>query len=246
VSFSCAEVSVAPLPETGRETGIDVGLKVFLITAAGEAVANPRHSRQAGRALMKAQQRVSRRRKTSNRRKKAVNLLAKKHQQVRRQRTYVHHKAALALVCQYDTIYYEAIQPAHLSPCPAPVPDRNGEYLHNGAARKAGLNTSIQHAGWGHFLNILACKAAGAGKRMEALPPAYTSQDCSGCGERIRKSLSMRTHVCTNGGLILDRDENTARNIHWRGQRLWGLAGLPAVAAVAAVAEGMSREPAAL
>ena len=32
---------------TGRATGIDVGLKVFLITAEGAAVENPRHSHRA-------------------------------------------------------------------------------------------------------------------------------------------------------------------------------------------------------
>jgi putative transposase len=88
--------------------------------------------------------------------------------------------------------------------------------------------TSIQDAEWRQFLSILACKAACAGKRVEAVPPAYTSQDCSGCGERIDKSLSVRTHVCTNCGLILDRDENAVRNIQWRGQRLRGV---PALAA---------------
>ncbi len=38
VCFSCAEVPTQPLPLTGCETGIDVGLKVFLITADGEVV----------------------------------------------------------------------------------------------------------------------------------------------------------------------------------------------------------------
>ena len=78
-------------------------------------------------------------------------------------------------------------------------------------------------AGWRHFLTILAFKAACAGKRVEAVPPAYTTQDCSGCGERVEKSLSVRTHICTHCGLILDRDENAAKNILWRGQRLRGL-----------------------
>jgi putative transposase len=63
VCFACAEVPVQPLPETGRETGIDVGLKVFLITAGGDVVKNPRHYRTAERALKKAQKRVSRRKK---------------------------------------------------------------------------------------------------------------------------------------------------------------------------------------
>jgi putative transposase len=132
------------------------------------------------------------------------------------------------LVRRYDTIYHEAIRPANLSRRPAPLPDGNGGYLHNGAARKAGLNMSIRDAGWGHFLSILAFKAACAGKRVEAVNPAFTSQDCSGCGERVPKHLRVRTHVCPSCGLVLDRDENAARNIQWAGQALRGLAGSPA------------------
>jgi putative transposase len=66
VSISCADAPLQPLPETGRETGIDVGLNVFLITADGDAVANPRHSRQAERYLVKCQRRVSKRVKGSH------------------------------------------------------------------------------------------------------------------------------------------------------------------------------------
>jgi putative transposase len=235
VCFSCADVPTEPWPLTGRETGIDVGLKVFLITAEGEPTENPRYYRKAERALKKAQKRVSRRKKGSTRRAKAVHQCAKKHQHVRRQRQDFHHKSALALVHAYDTIYVEAIQPANLSRRPAPKQDKNGSYAHNGASQKAGLNKGIQDAGWSRFLSILAYKAACAGKRVEAVPPAYTTQDCSNlrpdgtiCGERVRKSLSVRTHVCPRCGYIADRDENAARNILWLGQRLRGVAGLPA------------------
>ncbi len=215
--------------------GIDVGLKAFRTTADGQIVENPRYYRTAERALKKAQKRVARRTKGSNRRKKAVKLCAKQHQHVRRQRADFHHKTALVLVRQYDTISHEAIQPANLTRRPAPVRDGNGGYLPNGATRKAGMNKSIHDAGWGRFLSILACKAAWAGKRVEAVTPAYTTQDCSGCGTRIQKSLSVRTHVCPSCGLVLDRDENAARNILWRGQRLRG---------VPAVAGATNREPA--
>jgi putative transposase len=237
VCFSCAEVPTEPLPLTGCETGIDVGLKVFLIMAEGDSGANPRHYRKAERARKKAQQRVSGRKQGSNRRRKAVKVLTRKHQHVRRQRSDFQHKTALALVRQYDVISGEAIQPANLSRCPAPIPDGNGAYLHNGARQKAGLNKSIQDAGWRHFLTILAYKAAWAGKRVEAVSPAYTSQEYSGCGEIVEKSLSVRTHVCMNCGLILDRDANAAKNIQRLGQRLRGLP---------ALAGGMNREPAGL
>src|SRR6516225_3205009 len=51
VCISCVEVPVEPLPHTGEETGIDVGLKVFLITADGGVVENPRHYRKAEQQL---------------------------------------------------------------------------------------------------------------------------------------------------------------------------------------------------
>ncbi len=123
VSLSCAEVPVEPLPLTGKETGIDVGLQAFLITADGDRVENPRYYRKAERALQKAQQRVSRRKKGSKRRAKAAHQCGKQHQHVRRQRQDFHHKTALALVRQHDVIHVEAIQPANLSRRPAPKSD---------------------------------------------------------------------------------------------------------------------------
>jgi putative transposase len=59
--ISCAQVPTEPLPLTGRETGIDVGLKVFLVTADGKYVENPRHQRKAEKGLKKAQRCVPRR-----------------------------------------------------------------------------------------------------------------------------------------------------------------------------------------
>jgi putative transposase len=214
VMFSCADVPAQPLLPTGHETGIDVGLKVFLITAEGDAVENPRHYRRGEKKLAKAQRRVSRRKKGSHRRRKAVGHLQRAHQTVQRQRQDFHHKTALHLLREHDTIYLEDLRVANM-------------------VRNPHLAKSISDAGWAAFRTILEAKAACAGRRVVAVPPAYTTQDCSGCGTRIPKSLSVRTHVCTSCGLVLDRDENAARNIQWAGQALRGLAGIPA---------GMNRE----
>jgi putative transposase len=241
-------VPTEPLPLTGKETGIDVGLQVFLIPAEGDVMENPRPYRKAARALQKAQQRVSRRKKGRNRRKKAVKLLARKHQQVRRQRCDLHHKTARALVRHFavisDVISLEDLPVRNLSRRPAPIADGNGGYLQNGAARKSGRNKSIQDAGWYAFRRILAGKAAYAGKRVEALPPAFTTQDCSNSrpdgtigGERVYTSLSVRTQVCPSCGLVLDRDENAARTIQWAGQALRGVG-----AVVPAMAGALNRE----
>jgi len=45
VCCSCAGVPTQPLPLSGHETGIDVGLKVFLITAEGEPTSPPKGNR---------------------------------------------------------------------------------------------------------------------------------------------------------------------------------------------------------
>jgi putative transposase len=200
VAFSCAEEPAEPLPLTGRETGIDVGLKVFLITADGELIANPRHYRTAEKALAKAQRKVSRRKKGSNRRRKAVAQCAKKQQHVRRQRNDFHHKTALLLLRHYDVMYREDLQVRSM-------------------LRNRHLAKSLSDAGWVAFRSILTFKAACAGKRVVAVPAHYTTQDCSGCGQRVKKSLSVRTHVCLSCGLVLDRDENAALNILRAGPR---------------------------
>lgn len=54
------------------------------------------------------------------------------------------------------------------------------------------------------------------GKTVVAVVPQYTSQDCSTCGNTVKKSLSVRTHIC-GCGTILDRDHNAALNILAKG-----------------------------
>ena len=202
--FCCAEVPVQPLPLTGQETGIDLGLESFATLADGTQVENPRHYRRAERELQKAQRRVCRRKKGSKRRRKAVQQLARKHQKVKRQRQDFHHKAALLLVQHYDVIYHEDLQTANM-------------------VKNHHLAKSISDAGWSAFLNILSNKAACAGRSVVAVPPAYTSQACSGCGAMVAKGLSVRWHECPECGTILHRDHNAAKNIQWLGQSLRGV-----------------------
>ena len=164
---------------------------------------SPGWYRKAERALKTAQRRVSRRKKGSHRRRKAVTLLAKAHQKVRRQRQDFHHKTALALVRGNDVIYHEDLQTANL-------------------VRNHHLAKSIQDAGWAAFLSILSFKAACAGRSVVAVPPAYTSQTCSGCGVLVQKGLSVRWHSCPECGTSLHRDHNAAKNIERAGQARQG------------------------
>jgi putative transposase len=203
VAISCADVPIHPLPPTGRETGIDLGLEAFATLADGTRILSPGCYRQAEAYLAKCQRRVARRHKGSARRRKAVALLAKAHQMVRRQRADFHHKTALALVRQHETIYHEDLRVANL-------------------LRNHHLAKSITDAAWAAFLTILTFKAASAGKRVQAVDPAFTSQTCSGCGVVVAKGLSVRWHACPECGTSLHRDHNAAKNIEGRGQRLRG------------------------
>jgi putative transposase len=203
VCISCADVPMQPLPPTRQETGIDLGLESFATLADGTMIHNPRCYRKAERHLKTAQRRVSRRKKGSRRRRKAVTLLAKAHLTVKRQRQDFHHKVALHLVRSNDTIYHEDLQTANM-------------------LKNHHLAKSIADAGWGQFLSILAAKAAYAGRRVQAVPPAYTSQTCSGCGVVVVKGLSVRWHSCPDCGTSLHRDHNAAKNIERAGQALRG------------------------
>jgi putative transposase len=56
-----------------------------------------------------------------------------------------------------------------------------------------------------------------------AVSPNYTSQDCSNCGHRVKKSLSTRTHSCPSCGIEICRDTNAALNILHKGLNILGV-----------------------
>jgi putative transposase len=203
VCLSCADVPVQPLPATGLETGMDLGIEAFATLSDAPRIFSSGWYRKAARALNTARRRVSRRKKGSHRRRTAVTLLAKAHQTVRRQRQDFPHKTALALVRANDTVSHEDVQTATM-------------------VRNHQLAKSISDAGWSAFLSILAAKAADAGRRVVAVSPASTSQSSSGCGVVVHKGLSVRWHRRPACGTSPHRDHNAARNRERFGQNLRG------------------------
>ena len=63
------------------------------------------------------------------------------------------------------------------------------------------------------LIQKLRYKAERAGALLVDVDARNTSQQCSGCGVLVPKELSIRTHDCPHCGLVMDRDENAARNI---------------------------------
>ncbi len=163
-------------------------------TPKGEPLRILRFYRKAEKKLKRLHRRLCKKQKTSQNRKKARKALAKGYLKVQRQREDFARKQANALVTSHDLIAFEDLKIANM-------------------VRNHHLAKSINDAAWSQFLTWVQAYAV-----MHAIPvvkvaPHYTSQDCSECGTSIQKSLSVRTHICTNCGVVLDRDHNAARNI---------------------------------
>ena len=204
------QATVGPREPTGRgEVGIDLGIEAFLTTSDGARVENPRPGLAAQKRTTSASQRVARRRKGSVRRRKALRLLARHRQREARGRRDFHHKAALALVIDHRFIAVEDLQVLNMSRSAKGTLEQPGSNV----VQKAGLNRSILDAGWASFLITLERKAEWAGVEVIRADPRGTSQQCSGCGIYVPKSLERRTHACPACKLEIHRDHNAARNI---------------------------------
>jgi putative transposase len=79
---------------------------------------------------------------------------------------------------------------------------------------------------WGlyDFVQMLVYKCALAGKTLIQLDERDTNKTCSGCGQMQDMPLWKRVYRCGTCGLVLDRDENSARNILRRFLARLGLA----------------------
>ncbi|WP_286393811.1 RNA-guided endonuclease InsQ/TnpB family protein [Pseudanabaena mucicola] len=179
---------------TQTTIGLDVGLNHFYTDSKGEVVENPRYLRKSERQLKKLQRKVSKRKEGSANRRKAIKRLAKKHLQVSRQRKDFAVKTARCVVRSNDLIAYEDLQ------------IRNMVKNHK-------LAKSISDASWSMFCQWVEYFGKVFGKVTVAVPPQYTSQNCSNCGKQVVKTLSQRTHHCGLCGTVLDRDHNAALNI---------------------------------
>lgn len=193
--IACEDVPARPLPQTGHELAIDLGIRVFLARSDGEQVENPRTYERSMDELANAQRALQRTVKGSNRRRKARARLAETHRRVARRRRDFQHKQALALVRDADVIHVEDLKPSRM--------------VH----ANRGLSRSIHSAGWAGFLAILNEKAECAAREVVRVPPRFTSQTCAECGHRDPASREGPAFCCTACGHVADADTNAARNV---------------------------------
>jgi putative transposase len=205
VAFSVELPDTEPAPRDGdRVVGLDLGIKPLAALSTGETVPNPRHLDQAQKALRRAQRVCARRRgpdrrtrqEPSNRWRKARARAARLHTRVANLRRDGVHQLTTRLVRDYDVI---AIEDLHVA----------------GMLRNRRLARHIADAGWAEIRRQLTYKAERAGVRLVVADRWFaSSKTCSGCGTaKAKLMLSERMFVCLACGLVLDRDENAARNL---------------------------------
>ncbi|OZU89437.1 transposase [Virgibacillus indicus] len=193
------ERQVYPAPiNRDLAVGIDVGLNKYAVLSDGSCHENPRFLRQTEKKLKRAQQKLSHQKRGSANYKKQVIKIQKLHEKVSNQRRDTLHKLSFNLAKTYSIIAVEDLNIRQL------VTNKR-------------LSKSISDAGWGMFRNMLSYKCERNGGLLIKVNPEFTSQDCSNCGTRVKKSLSIRTHICRSCGTILDRDHNASLNILRRG-----------------------------
>jgi putative transposase len=195
------DVTREPLPQTGRECGIDLGLTHFAVMDDGTKVSAPRFLRRAEKKLKRAQRDLSRKQKESNRREKARVQVARAYGRVTDARRDFHHKLSAKVISESQAVTVEDLAVKGLS--------------------RTRLAKSVHDAGWSAFVNMLEYKSRLHGRdfrKVGRFEP--TSQVCSACGVKDGpKPLHVREWQCEACGTVHDRDVNAARNIAALGRR---------------------------
>jgi putative transposase len=194
---------------TGNVVGLDLGLKFFTKDQNDNAVIYPQFLRKSEKRLKRAQKRLSKKfvkgaKPQSNNYHKQRKRLGKVHLKVQRQRKDWAIKQARCVVISNDIVVYEDLKIANM-------------------VKNHCLAKSISDAGWYQYTQWLDYYGKIWDKAVVSINPAYTSQDCSNCGHRVKKTLSIRTHSCPNCKIEICRDTNAALNILQKGMSILGV-----------------------
>ena len=219
----------SPLPRSGDGAiGLDRGCVHTLASSDGTFMDMPKPSKAELKRLKYLQRRMARQDRVNEARGGRTAKLASK----RRRRTLSEFNALQGCIVRRRNDWIEKtttrlarenilvamedldIQAMTRKPKPKPDPAKPGQYLHNGAKAKAGLDRSILSNCWGHTLKRLNDKTAANGGKLVIVLAAYTSQTCHKCG-RVAKGNrdSQAVFHCVECGYRANADVNAAENI---------------------------------
>lgn len=190
-SVECEKEILEP---TNKSVGLDLGLTHFATLSSGETVSNPRFFKTDEKELAKANRKLSKTGKGTKERIKRRKIVARIYERIRNRRNNFSHQISRKLVNEFDKIFFEDLNVS-------------------GMVKNRFLAKSISDAAWTQTIEFTTYKAENAGRLFALVNPKNTSQNCSNCGVKVEKSLSVKIHDCFTCGLVLDRDLNAAINI---------------------------------
>ncbi len=221
-------VQAIPTPVTTRRqcaagaVGVDVGVHSLVALSTGELIAGD-PATAFNRRLRRLQRHAARQRGPTQEQGPSTGWVKTQRQIARLQhvdtlrRRGRLHEVTKRIATGFETIGIEDLAVAAMTaaPQPKPDPDHPARFLPNGRRAKAGLNRSIQRAGFGEIRRQLGYKTSWYGANLVVVDRyAPTSKACSACGAvKATLRLSERVYRCEQCGLVLDRDLNAARNI---------------------------------
>jgi putative transposase len=218
ISFSCDIPRPEPLPPANKAiNGVDLNVihdgdnQQVAVVDDGRVYKVTSHLKRNARKLAHMQRMVDPKRKvkgsakaadlTSKRSQKRRAKIERLHQRVARQREHTQQYIAKRLAETANTTRFEDLNLKGMR--------KRGKGRH-----KSGLNRAMSTAAPGQLIRLTQEKAEVAGRKVEKVPAAYTSQVCSACGDKgTKKGLNIRQWVCAACGVRHDRDINAARNI---------------------------------
>jgi putative transposase len=202
VSFSCEIEQPQPLEKSPLNVGIDVGLETFAYMSDNSKIENEHFFKTEEKNLAKANRKFAKFPKPSKNipntkaRLKVKKALCRVHERIKFKREDFSHQKSRMVIDKYQIIVVE---------------DLSIKQMKENTFK--GLRKSISEVAWKSFFQLLYSKAAEAGRTVISVNPKYTSQDCSDCGNRVKKKLSQRIHECKKCGLKIHRDLNASINI---------------------------------
>jgi putative transposase len=185
-----------PMPVTGENVGVDVGLTYFATLSTGEKIGHPKDWERHERRLKRYQHRLARCQHGSRNRARAGVKAARAHARIADARRDFLHKASTGLVRRFDVI---ALEDLNVS----------------GMVKNRPLARAISCTGWGEHRRMLEYKANRYGRTVVVVDRWYpSSKTCSACGHLLAVlSLGTRCWTCPACGARHDRDVNAAKNI---------------------------------
>lgn len=183
-------------PKTGKNIGLDLGLKDFAVLSNGKRIKPLKAYAQRQKELKRAQQHLSRKVKGSNRYNEQLKKVAAIHEKIVNSRTDHLHKASSFVVTNFDIIAVEDLAIKNL-------------------VKNHRLAKAISDAGWAKFIDMLEYKSAWYGKTLIKVGRFYpSSKTCNSCGT-INQGLQLsdRVWTCAHCNAEVDRDLNASLNI---------------------------------